>query len=135
MNAQLGTDLALASRCVAAILPPRCRVTRRRGADWTVGGQSHSYTVLSLLPSARHVGYGFLPVSHVDLSGSPPRDSPGGRSNPSRRGVQPIRRRQPPRAGTAGAEEQILASRDWLAPDEVGELSRLLVALRIVKVF
>jgi hypothetical protein len=31
--------------------------------------------------------------------------------------------------------EQIPASRDWLAPDEVGELSRVLVALRIVKVF
>ena len=29
--------------------------------------------------------------------------------------------------------EQILASRDWLAPEEVGKLSR--VALRIVKVF
>ena len=31
--------------------------------------------------------------------------------------------------------EQILASRDWLAPDGVGELSRVLVAPRIVKVF
>jgi hypothetical protein len=31
--------------------------------------------------------------------------------------------------------EQILASRDWLPSDEVGELSPVLVALRIVKVF
>src|SRR5215210_5034849 len=67
MNAQLGADLALASRCVAVILPPRCRVTHRRGADWTVGGQSHSYTGLSLLPPARLLEYGFLPISRVDL--------------------------------------------------------------------
>ena len=134
MNAQLGTDLALASRCVAAILPPRCRVTRRRGADWAVGGQSHSYTVLSLLPPARHLGYGFCPSRVWTLSGSPPRDSPGGRPEPSRRGVQPIRRRQPV-AGTAGADRTDPGFSRLLAPDEVGELSRLLVALRIVKVF
>jgi hypothetical protein len=43
-------------------------VTGRRGADWTGGGQSHSCTVLSLLPPARHLGYGFLPVPRVDLA-------------------------------------------------------------------
>jgi hypothetical protein len=131
MNAQLGTDLALASRCVAAILPPRCRVTRRRGADWTVGGQSHSYTVLSLPPPARLLGYGFLPVSRVDLARMTRqeaarilRDEVCNRSADANPPLELLER-----------TEQILASRDWLAPDEVGELSRVLVAPRIVKVF
>jgi hypothetical protein len=48
--------------------------------------------------------------------------------------VQPIRRRDPP-LELPERTEQILASRDWLPSDEVGELSPVLVALRIVKVF
>ena len=133
MNAQLRTDLALASRCVAAILPPRCRVTRRRGADWTVGGQSHSYTILSLLPPARHLGYGFLPVSRWTCQDRYPRLARRPRilrdevCNRSADANPPLE--LPERT------EQILASRDWLAPDGVGELSCVLVALRIVKVF
>jgi hypothetical protein len=43
-------------------------VTSRRGADWTGGGQSHTCTVVSLLPPVRHLGYGFLPVPRVDLA-------------------------------------------------------------------
>jgi hypothetical protein len=43
-------------------------VTSRRGADWTGGRQSHSCTVLSLLPPARHLGYGFLSIPRVDLA-------------------------------------------------------------------
>jgi hypothetical protein len=61
--------------------------------------------VLSLLPLARHLGYGFLPVPRVYLAtiavaaGYPP----GGCPHPSQRGVQPFRRREPA-AGTAGAD-------------------------------
>jgi hypothetical protein len=60
---------------------------------------------LSLLPLARHLGYGFLPVPWVYLAtiavaaGYPP----GGCPHPSQRGVQPFRRREPA-AGTAGAD-------------------------------
>jgi hypothetical protein len=43
-------------------------VTYRRGAYWTGGSQSHSCTGLSLLPPARQLGYGFLPVPRVDLA-------------------------------------------------------------------
>ena len=71
--------------------------------------------VLSLLPLARHLGYGFLPVPRVYLAtiavaaGYPP----GGCPDPSRRGVQPIRRRDPP-LELLERTEQLLASRDWL---------------------
>jgi len=43
-------------------------VTCRRGAYWTGGSQSHSCTGLSLLPPARQLGYGFLPLPRVDLA-------------------------------------------------------------------
>jgi hypothetical protein len=97
--------------------------------------KSHSYTVLSLLPPARLLGYGFLPVSRVDLV----RIATG---RLARRPLESFRDEACNRSADANRPlellertEQILASRDWLAPDEVGELSRLLVALRIVKVF
>ena len=108
---------------------------RRGGADWTVGGQSHSYTVLSL-PPARLLGYGFLPVSRVDLV------SIATARLARRQAARILRDEVCNRSADANPPlellertERILASRDWLAPDEVGELSRVLVALRIVKVF
>jgi hypothetical protein len=79
-------------------------VTSRRGADRTGHGQPHSCTVRSLLPLSRHLGYDFLPVPPVGGCRDRRRGtSPGGRPDPSRRGVQPIRRLQPA-AGTVGTD-------------------------------
>jgi hypothetical protein len=91
-------------------------VTSRRGADWTGGDQSHSCTVLSLLPPARHLGYGFLPVLRVDLATIAAarhrqeaarivRDEVCNRSDD---GNPPLE--------LSERTEQILASRDWLPP-------------------
>jgi hypothetical protein len=76
-------------------------VASRRGADRKGGGQPHCRTVLSLLPLARHLGYGLLPVPR----GGPCHDrrSRGRPPGSFRRGVQPIRRRQAA-AGTVGAD-------------------------------
>ena len=91
-------------------------MTSRRGADWTGGGQSHGCTVLSLLPPARHLRYGFLPVPRVDLATIAAarhrqeaarilRDEVCNRSDDG----------NPPRE-LSERTEQILASRDWLPP-------------------
>ena len=80
-------------------------VTSRRGADRTGDGRPYSCTVLSLLALARHLG---IRLS-ARPAGGPCHDrrrrgtSPGSRPDPSRRGVQPIRRRQAT-AGTVGAD-------------------------------
>ena len=115
------TDLAQppATRVLAGAKPHRdddVGVTSRRGADWTGGDQSHSCTVLSLLPPARHLGYGFLPVLRVDLATIAAarhrqeaarilRDEVCNRSDD---GNPPLE--------LSERTEQILASRDWLPP-------------------
>ena len=91
-------------------------MTSRRGADWTGGRQSHSCTVLWLLPPVRHLGYGLLPVPGVDLA-----TIAAGRHcqeaarilrdevcNRSEDGNPPLE--------LSERTEQILASRDWLPP-------------------
>jgi hypothetical protein len=127
-------DLALASRCVAAILPPSCRVTSRRGADWTVGGQSHSYTVLSLLPPARHWDTASCPSRVWTCQDRYPR----------------LARRPPGSFATRCATDPPTSTRRWncrseqnrswlLAtgwrPTESASSAAFLFALRIVKVF
>ena len=91
-------------------------MTSRRGADWTGGRQSHSCTVLWLLPPVRHLGYGLLPVPGVALA-----TIAAGRHcqeaarilreevcNRSEDGNLPLE--------VSERTEQILAARDWLSP-------------------
>ncbi len=77
---------------------------------------SQRYTVPLLLPPARHLGYGFLPVSRVDL----PRIAT---ARPRQEAARILRDEvcnrsddgNPP-LELSGRIEQILASRDWLPP-------------------
>jgi hypothetical protein len=91
-------------------------VTSRRGADWTGGGQSHSRTVLSLLPPARHLGYGFLPVPRVDLPRSPPRDIAGEAARILRAEVCNRSDDGNPPLELSERTGQILAAHEWLPP-------------------
>ena len=84
----------------------------RRGADRKGGGQPHCRTVLSLLPLARHLGYGFLPVPQ-DLATIAA--AAGGRPDPSDEVCNRSDDGKPP-LELSERTEQILASRDWLSP-------------------
>ena len=87
-------------------------MTGRRGAEWTGGGQSHSCTVLPLLPPARHLGYDFLPVCGPSHDRRPSHRQEAARilrnevCNRSDDGNPPLE--------LSERTEQILASRDWL---------------------
>jgi hypothetical protein len=90
-------------------------VASRRGADRKGGGQPRCRTVPSLLPLARHLGDGFLPVPRGGTLPRSPQPREAARILPTRCATDPTTASRPWNC-RSGLTEQILASRDWLSP-------------------